>query len=359
MSSLTSSTLLLINSNSTTLAIPKLCDDGSNWSDYEPRIQRAMGLKRLWRHVEGTTIVPQPYTLVARVPVLSDSKTPATEEQVEAKETKIMDYDKCEYLAQHIILSTTSTCLGAKIKNLKSTHEMWDVVTADATTKSMLYLLDAEDQLASMKLADNNDLKSHLAEVKQHFQLMMEHHNNLIKMGSTISDTCYNTIVMSSLPESYHLTLQTITAAECASVVLGTSSLKKMKADDLIAFIIEEAQHCIINDEQTKMAKSALTALSKKPKAGKQHSCRGKEKSVPDAAKCENCKGSGHDKANCWAKGGGKEGQGPRSQRGKMEEKRPEMAAIADTRHDADDLFVFTCTSDYANVANVLNVPKS
>ena len=75
--------------------------------------------------------------------------------------------------------------------------------------------------------------------------------------------------------------------------------------------------------------------------------------------KCENCKGSGHDKANCWAKGGGKEGQGPRSQRGKREEKRPETAAIVDTRHNVDDLFMFTCTSDYADVTNALNIPKS
>ena len=44
--------------------------------------------------------------------------------------------------------------------------------------------------------------------------------------------------------------------------------MKKMKADNLIAFIIEEAQHHLINDEQSKMAKSALAALSKKPKAG-------------------------------------------------------------------------------------------
>ena len=118
-----------------------------------------------------------------------------------------------------------------------------------------------------MKLTDNDDPKSHLAEVKQHFQLMMEHHDNLIKMGSTISDMHYNTIVMSSLLESYRLTLQTITATEHASVVLGTSSSKKMKADDLIAFIIEEAQHCLINNEWTKMAESALTALSKKAKS--------------------------------------------------------------------------------------------
>ena len=132
-----------------------------------------------------------------------------------------------------------------------------------------------------------------------------------------------------------------------------------MKVDDLIAFIIEEAQHHLINNERSKMAKSALATLSKKPKAGKQCHHRGKERSMPDVAKCENCKGSGHDKANCWAKGGGKEGQGPRSQRGKREEKRPETAAIADTRHNADDLFAFTCTSNYADVANALNIPKS
>ena len=49
----------------------------------------------------------------------SDGKTPAMEDQVEAKEMKIVDYNKHKYLAQHIILSTTLTCLGAKIKILK------------------------------------------------------------------------------------------------------------------------------------------------------------------------------------------------------------------------------------------------
>ena len=155
-----------------------------------------MGSKGLWRHIEGAAIAPKPYTLVARVPVLLDGKTPAMEDQIEAKEMKIMDYDKHEYLAQHIILLTTS---GTKIKNLKLTHKMWDVVKVDTTTKSTLYLLNAEDQLASMKLADNNDLKSHLAEVKQHFQLMTEHHDTLIKVGSTISNTHYNTMVMLEL----------------------------------------------------------------------------------------------------------------------------------------------------------------
>ena len=103
---------------------------------------------------------------------------------------------------------------------MKLAHKMWDVVKVDATTKSTLYLLDAEDQLTNMKLADNDDPKSHLAKVKQYFQLMMECHDNLIKMGSTISDMCYNIIVMSSLLESYRPTLQTIMATEHTSMVI-------------------------------------------------------------------------------------------------------------------------------------------
>ena len=88
------------------------------------------------------------------VPVTSDGKTPATDEQIEAQEMQIIDYEKHKYLAQDVILSTTLTRLGAKIKDLKMAKEMWDTVKSDATSKSMLYLLDAEDKLASMKLSD-------------------------------------------------------------------------------------------------------------------------------------------------------------------------------------------------------------
>ena len=38
-----------------------------------------------------------------------------------------------------------------------------------------------------------------------------------------------------------------------------------MKADDLISFFIEEAQHQVINDECTKNTESALAAHGKNP----------------------------------------------------------------------------------------------
>ena len=112
------------NSDTTTLVVPKLRDDGSNWANYKPRIQRALWSKGLWRHVEGTAIVPKPYALVAGVPIFADGMAQAMEDQIEAREMKIIDYDKHEYLAQHVILSMTSTHLGNKIKDLKTSHDM-------------------------------------------------------------------------------------------------------------------------------------------------------------------------------------------------------------------------------------------
>ena len=126
----------------------------------------------------GTAVAPKPYMLLNGIPVLADGKTEAMEEQVESREMRIMDFEKREYLAQHIILSTTSTHLGSKIKALKSAKEMWDVVEADVTTKSTLFILDAKEQLMSMKLSQNDDAKAHLAEIKEHFQLMLEQKEN-------------------------------------------------------------------------------------------------------------------------------------------------------------------------------------
>ncbi|KIM78408.1 hypothetical protein PILCRDRAFT_11124 [Piloderma croceum F 1598] len=344
------------NSDSTNLAVPKLCDNRNNWSNYKPHIQKAMGSKGLWRHVQGTAIAPKLYAIVNGIPVLPDGKSEATEEQVEVKETRIIKFDKQEYLAQHVILSTTSTCLGAKIKDMKAAKEMWDAIKVDAITKSTLYLLDTEDQLASMKLSNSDDPKTHLAELKQHFQLMLQCHNNLIQMGSTLSDSRFNTIIMSSLPESYRPTLQMITAAERTSTVLGTSSLKKMKVDDLIAFFIEDAQHHVINDECTKSAESALAAHGKKWKKGK--GGQGKKPEKPELDElCDNCNRPGHTKPNCWSKGGGKEEQGPRQKKSKKGEKKDESASVAEVKDE--ELFAFTCTSDYVTVAEALQVPKS
>ena len=47
-------------------------------------------------------------------------------------------------------------------------------------SKSMLHLLDAEDQLTSIKLSDNDDPNMHLSKLIVHFQMMLQQCNNLL-----------------------------------------------------------------------------------------------------------------------------------------------------------------------------------
>ena len=119
-----------------------------------------------------------------------------------------------------------------------------------------------------------------------------------------------------------------------------------MKADDLIAFIIEEAQHRVINDDRTKSAESALAARTKSNKK------RGKKRIT-----CENCGRTGYEKPDCYQKGGDKEGQAPWQQ--KAEKGKESETAVIGVEDKESDMFAFTCLSDYADVANNLDIPRS
>ena len=158
---------------------------------------------------------------------------------------------------------------------------------------------------------------------------------------------------MSSLPDSYCPTLQTITAAEKATGLSGSTS-KDMSPNDLIAFIIEEAQHQVINDKCMKTAESALAARTKNitKSRGKGEN---KLKNMQSDVTCSKCNAPSHSITDFWSKGGRKEGQGPRQKNKK--DKQPKTAVVA-VKDDKNKLFTFTCTSDYAAVVKKLNPPK-
>jgi hypothetical protein len=209
-----------------------------------------------------------------------------------------------------------------------------------------------------MKLAETNDAKTHLDKMKQHFQLMVQRQDNLTKMGSELSDTRFNTIIMAFLLEAHCPTLQMITAAEKANALTGQMT-NRMKANDLIAFLMEEAQHHVINTERSKNSEQAFAAHAKKKGKGKpREQAKGDDKALSTDSDiiCHNCKGKGHKKSDCWSKGGGKESQGPYQRKGK----KTETAVVAATRDKPDnELFAFMCTSNFTNVAKALQVLKS
>ena len=89
---------------------------------------------------------------------------------------------------------------------------------------------------------------------------------------------------------------QIITTSEQVARLSGTQ-LTAMKANNIISFIIEEAQYCAINDNFKKNAESALAAHMKKTRKFK-----GKKKEKSGEA-CGNCKKTNHTTKNCYEQG--------------------------------------------------------
>jgi len=104
-----------------------------------------------------------------------------------------------------------------------------------------------------------------------------------------------------------------------------------------------------------KNVESALAAHSKRARKGRLR--KGKKSSTKELdVTCGNCKKSGHTTADCYAKGGGKEGQALWQKKSEKSEK-TESAVVG--AEDENEMFAFTCTSNYVAAADELNIPKS
>jgi hypothetical protein len=307
------------------LALPKLRDDGANWIDYESKTRTAMGSRGLIRHVEGTARRLTEFAIKAGVPV-SKPGTPATDEEIEAKERKLDEFDQKEYTARHIILTSVSPRLATLVKS-KTAKQMWDIVKADATSKSKMHQIATKQKLTDSQCDEE-------ADVKEHLTTMVRVRDELESMGAPVADEEFLSLIIGSIPKSYHTMI---------SSIIHAATLVKAAVDpnDLMRIILEEAERRSIANRATDQSGSALYAnkrRSHKKKGGNSHS----------DAKCDNCSKTGHTKPECYSKGGGKEGQAP-WQKKKSKEKGTANVATTTTEKPKDEevLYAFSCTSDF------------
>src|ERR1700722_2412424 len=203
-------TELTISSNtSQLLSIPKLRDDGSNWADYEPKTRTAMGSRGLIRHVDGTSVAPIPYTVTSGK-YMVNATTKASDDQIEAKEKRLDEYEQKLHLARHILQNSVSPRLSSLIKNMATPKLMWDAIKKDATSKSQLQIVDTRRKLLELRCEESGDVKAHLNQ-------MYELRDQLEGMGMSLSSDEFSIIILGSTPASYRTFLASVTAAASAA----------------------------------------------------------------------------------------------------------------------------------------------
>jgi hypothetical protein len=120
-------------------------------------------------------------------------------------------------------------------------------------------------------------------------------------MGKTVTDADYLDTLFTSLLPSYEQACISISTSNCLSAVMLTANIFEQ-------YILNESEWCAIKNQRQDLKDEAFTTNTKKEDS--KDTNKGKDKNKPK--QCSNCQKHGHVKADCWAKGGGKEGQGPK-----------------------------------------------
>ncbi|OJT06880.1 Retrovirus-related Pol polyprotein from transposon TNT 1-94, partial [Trametes pubescens] len=229
----------------------------------------------------GEAAKPEPGSKPDPLASLSDDDYFA---KVEAAETKIDEYEQKEFATCQQIYGTITDSLLLKVKDLLSASAVWSAVMKEHEGKSEMYASSVRTRLLNTRCSEGRD-------VREHFDTLVRLREELAGMGSPLPNAEFSAAIFQSLPESYGTLLTTLsTAARMTGNLLSPG--------DIIFAVSEEFDRRKLNTPGTS-SKSALAAQSS------------------TQLECYNCKRKGHVKADCWRKGGGKEGQGPKQQTAK------------------------------------------
>ncbi|KAI0657470.1 hypothetical protein C8Q70DRAFT_919225, partial [Cubamyces menziesii] len=269
------------NAPSNLYHVPKLASDGSNWITYKERLLTVLGARGLKRHLLGQARRPPtplpwprptPSSITPPNPSLSDEEYL---EKVESMEAKVDDYEQKEASTRQQIYGTICDALLLKVKSLETAAAVWEAVSKEHEGKSEMYANSVRTRLLNTRCTEGSN-------VREHLNTLLLLREELAAMGTPYPDTEFSAAIFQSLPESYGTLLTALaTAARLARNPLTPA--------DIIFAVSEEYDRRQIS--QPSSGDSALATNS-----GQQ-------------LECFNCKRKGHVKADCWRKGGGKEGQ--------------------------------------------------
>jgi hypothetical protein len=133
----------LPSSSSSLFNIPQLAEDGTNWITYKERMLTAIGARGLTRYIDGRAVRPALFKADDKTgkPTKPDG-TPASEVEIEERDTKIDEYcQKDAYVKQHIF-STITDRLLLRVQKQDSGASIWKEICSIHEGKTELVQID-------------------------------------------------------------------------------------------------------------------------------------------------------------------------------------------------------------------------
>src|ERR1700678_1548094 len=298
------------------LRIPKLEVSGTNWVIYKDRFAWFLDARGILSHIDGTGIEPKDPIATS---VRTKEKFSDEEKQLDLEWKKeLKEWKQGEAIAKQQIASSIPDSLFMKIRAKGTAQAIWTELENHYQNRSRMVSVDLRRRLKDQKGPEKGDVIAHFATLRT----MRE---DLSALGHPPDEDDFYAIILGSMPPSFDPFI---------SAVNATSSVmeKTLSADQLMLTITEEYERRILRSKSGKKDKSVAFYSNDSEKGRKGGSSSRKDKSI----ECFNCHKKGYKKPDCWAKGGGKEGQG-HNQKGKGEFKDKEKQKEKETAASAKD----------------------
>jgi transposase InsO family protein len=259
-----------------TLHLPKLAADGSNWITYRDRIKWTITMRGLNDHLTHDSVTKH-YKDAGDIGGLKPEQR----------------WTADKIAVNQIFGATIPDLVFSQIKSAYEPKGIWEKLKELFEGKSRSMMVDLGKKFQNMRCGENDDVRVHL-------EKLADLRERLSSFGRTIGDAEYISVILGSLPPSFDSAVDSLANSyEASDKDLTPTAVTRMAINE------QEKRH--LRKGKNKSQDEAFTAEERKYK----------RKNV----ECYNCHKMGHYKSECWSKGGGSEGQGPRRPRRDEKEK--------------------------------------
>jgi len=201
-----------------------------------------------------------------------------------------------------------------QIGSVASSAQLWRRLRELKEPTGLSAITNAIAMIYETRCTEDSQIDKHITRIRNYAIQLGE-------LGEAFPDYLLATVYMRSLPPSYKPFVDSFWGTQTSS------DLKTIKSEDVITRILSEFRRRK-SDKERDDWESANSAVARGKRTSKKRN--------PDI-ECSNCHKKGHSQAQCYAKGGGSEGQGPRQKKAREDEekKKKEEASKVEPKEEA------------------------
>jgi hypothetical protein len=294
----------------------------SNFEGWKRGISQVLQGEGYWGHVEGDADIYSAFPIEAPPATPTVISTPA--EIMEYREWWKAD-SKARTIVERRITPVTLALLPQGVT--VTARSVWETLKTLYSRRDVMSQFELRDRLSNAKLKDHRDLDRYIGEFKTG-------RLRFIEMGIPYSEYyMVHSIILRGLPNTGSWTHFSMLVTQNTQDFIDSQSHAVVKAapdtllDRIVSRLVIECQRIEASKPAGKSgANSEYCNHAGSSNDGVIH----KHEKNPDGVICSNCQKKSHDAAHCFAKGGGMEGQGPKS-KGKAKAKTELTAVVAAT----------------------------